>query len=728
MRLYKKFFGSKDFGVSQGEDELTEDEQLKTRTKAIESKWQNLEYDEYEECLYGTSDGGEDAKIYALFPYGLSYVRTYYMLNGWSKTISQEFKAGEHNATDMVSRVLLKNILNRSDDVSEHIYYYELNRLTLYYMRNGKSKSDAFLLAENELNNTLKVASLYSPIVAVAPGYVNKVDYDARSGFYVEIVHNYNETTGSGDKTSFYAHLKRWPLVSEGEYIGAGTILGYEGSTGRSTGNHLHFELEKSDPKDYLMPIFSPFYNAEKAEKILEEDETFALGTDYYTLERTVLPEDALFAENNVINGMVLEDGTTVNYTPPSNPGSPYKSGDTYIGSAEPAVWGNNTPNKATAEKLEDIIDLTYLYRTVSYQSGENDSGTGGILNESTKLLSNPDFFDSESDFVKERLNWLKWFAIQMAEYKSPRVVPDYNGPVDETTEVDTEEAIKDLEAMQDSLRSAGYYQKAGYAWEEVPYGSYSEKLKEIVKVMQKDLKDKGYDIVVDGRLTTKTISNYNTMMQYAGKENQDAMVKKTSYNSEVDLSMEPALELAIVKKESEYLALKEQVGSSSVKLEYNFYTKNFNKDQGLMQIDPELAIERYWEDRIKSGDAVLYIRQPVRNTNIGVEIIKEYAMELYEKYKVDIDKAKNDIIYHKKTSGYWYTEVYVPGQEYNTRWCDPENMDRLMLYAIALEAYDKGGVDQIDKATVQTILEDGPNDYAEKILETYKELILSQK
>ncbi len=727
MKRCKKSFGLKDFGVSQGEDELTEEEQLKTRTKALESKWQNLEYDEYEECLYGTGDGDEDAKVYALFPYGSPLVRAYYMLNGWQKTVSQEFGNG-HAATDMVSRVLLKSILNRAGDASEHIYYYELNRLTLYYMRNGKSKEDAFLLAENELNNTLKITSLYSPVVAVAPGYVYKVDYDARSGFYVSIIHDYDEDTDRGDKTSFYAHLKRWPLVSEGEYIGAGTILGYEGSTGRSTGNHLHFELEKSNPKDYLIPIFSPFYNAEKAEKILEEDETFALGTDYYTLERTVLPEDALFAENNVINGMVLEDGTTVDYTPPTNPGSPYKSGDTYIGSAEPAVWGNNIPTKATAEKLEEIIDLSYLYRTVPYQSGENDSGAGGMLNEPTKLLSNPDFFDSESSFVKERLKWLKWFAIQMAEYKSPRVVPYYNGPADDTTEIKDEEAIKDLKAMQDSLRSAGYYQKAGYKWEEVPYGSYSEQLKEIVKVMQKDLKDKGYEVNVDGKLTIETVSNYNTMMQYTDKENQDAMAKKTSYNSEVDLSMEPALELAIVEKESKYLALKEKAGSSSVELEYKFYIKNFNKDQGLMQIDPKLAIERYWEDRIKSGDAVLFIRQPMRNTNIGVEIIKEYAMELYEKYKVDIDKAKNEIIYHEKTSGYWYTEVYVPGQKYVSRWCDPENMDRLMIYAIALEAYDKGGVDKIDKSTVQTILRDGPTDYPKEIFETYKRLILSQK
>lgn len=726
--VLQKIFWLERFGVSQGEDELTEEEQNKTRTKALDSKWQNLEYDEYEECVYEVGNGDERAKVYALFPYGSSYVRAYYMLNGWSSTISQAYEAGSHDASDMVSRVLLKNILNRAGDVAEHIYYYELNRMTLYYMRNGKSKEDAFLLAENELNNTLKVDSLYSPVVAVAPGYVKKVDYDARSGFYVEIIHDYDEKTQTGEITSFYAHFKRWPLVAEGEYIGAGTVLGYEGTTGRSTGYHLHFSLKDSDPKGYLIPIFSPFYNAEKAEKILEEDETYALGTDYYTLERTILPEDALFAQNNVINGMILEDGTTVNYTPPANPGAPYKSGDTYMGSAEPAIWGNNVPSQSIANRLEYIIDLSYLYRTVAFQSGEKESGAGGIMSNSQDVIANPDCFDDKNEFAESRMKWLKWFTIQMAEYKSPRVVPYYNGPADENTEIKDEEALKDLKAMQDSLRSAGYYQKAGYKWEDVPYGAYSEELKNIVKIMQKDLQDKGYSANTDGRLTIETVSAYNTMMQYTIKENQDAMAKKTAYNSEVDLAMEPALELAIVKKESEYLALKEKPGSSSVELEYKFYMKNFDKDQGLMQIDPKLAIERYWEDRIKSGDAVLFIRQPLRNTNIGVEIVKEYAMELYEKYKVEIDKAKNDVVYQKVTNNWWYTEVYIPGQKYETRWCDPENMDRLMLYAIALEAYDRGGVDKIQKETVEEILKHEPTEYSKNVIEEYRNLIKTQR
>lgn len=91
-----------------------------------------------------------------------------------------------------------------------------------------------------------------TPIVAAADGQVieaNSTDSWGYSwGYYVLIYHN-------GTYSTRYAHMSS-VAVSTGQYVTAGTIIGYEGETGNAFGAHLHFEVYENgtrvDPAQFL--------------------------------------------------------------------------------------------------------------------------------------------------------------------------------------------------------------------------------------------------------------------------------------------------------------------------------------------------------------------------------------------------------------------------------------------------------------------------------------------
>ena len=88
-----------------------------------------------------------------------------------------------------------------------------------------------------------------TPIRAALPGTVTVSKYNAGGyGYYVMIDH------GSGLAT-LYGHCSSL-LVQAGQTVEAGDIIALSGSTGRSTGPHLHFEVrvhgERTNPRKYL--------------------------------------------------------------------------------------------------------------------------------------------------------------------------------------------------------------------------------------------------------------------------------------------------------------------------------------------------------------------------------------------------------------------------------------------------------------------------------------------
>ncbi|MGI8551634.1 MAG: peptidoglycan DD-metalloendopeptidase family protein [Dehalococcoidia bacterium] len=80
--------------------------------------------------------------------------------------------------------------------------------------------------------------SLGSPVLSAAPGIVRFAGGDPHSGYgYSAIVDH-----GNGLST-LYGHFALPPFVLPGQFVAQGSLLGMSGSTGFSTGPHLHFEI-----------------------------------------------------------------------------------------------------------------------------------------------------------------------------------------------------------------------------------------------------------------------------------------------------------------------------------------------------------------------------------------------------------------------------------------------------------------------------------------------------
>jgi murein DD-endopeptidase MepM/ murein hydrolase activator NlpD len=90
------------------------------------------------------------------------------------------------------------------------------------------------------------------PIVAPADGVVAKAEWANGYGNVIFISHGYGFSTR-------YGHLSKFN-VKPGERVKRGQVIGYVGSTGRSTGPHLHYEVrlynQPVNPLEYILNAF----------------------------------------------------------------------------------------------------------------------------------------------------------------------------------------------------------------------------------------------------------------------------------------------------------------------------------------------------------------------------------------------------------------------------------------------------------------------------------------
>jgi murein DD-endopeptidase MepM/ murein hydrolase activator NlpD len=90
------------------------------------------------------------------------------------------------------------------------------------------------------------------PITAPADGVVAKAEWANGYGNVIFVSHGYGFSTR-------YAHLSKFN-VKPGEQVKRGQVIGYVGSTGRSTGPHLHYEVRLNNqpvnPLEYILNAF----------------------------------------------------------------------------------------------------------------------------------------------------------------------------------------------------------------------------------------------------------------------------------------------------------------------------------------------------------------------------------------------------------------------------------------------------------------------------------------
>jgi murein DD-endopeptidase MepM/ murein hydrolase activator NlpD len=97
------------------------------------------------------------------------------------------------------------------------------------------SRSDPFR-GSRRMHNGLDMAGpIGTPIYATADGIVGRAEWFGGYGRYVEVNH------GGGMQTR-YGHMSEI-LVQSGARVTRGQMIGRMGSTGRSTGSHLHYEV-----------------------------------------------------------------------------------------------------------------------------------------------------------------------------------------------------------------------------------------------------------------------------------------------------------------------------------------------------------------------------------------------------------------------------------------------------------------------------------------------------
>ena len=144
------------------------------------------------------------------------------------------------------------------------LYYFDKKNSAGHYDKNGKSVkkalmktpingarlSSSFGMRKHPIDGYNKLhkgtdfaAALGTPIMASGDGKIIRAKWCGGGGNCIKIKHNSTYST-------VYAHMSKFAVgIKSGVRVKQGQIIGYVGSTGKSTGPHLHYEVIKNGKK-----------------------------------------------------------------------------------------------------------------------------------------------------------------------------------------------------------------------------------------------------------------------------------------------------------------------------------------------------------------------------------------------------------------------------------------------------------------------------------------------
>lgn len=130
-------------------------------------------------------------------------------------------------------------------------------------------------------------------ICAFSGGTVEKAGYDSSAGYFVNI-------RVDSSTLMVYYHMRETPYVKTGETVKEGTKIGYMGSTGASTGAHLHFGIKVNgswvDPKPYLNKVYGAVSSTTKGGNTVSIEMNVltkgSTGEQVKTLQRLLMAMD----------------------------------------------------------------------------------------------------------------------------------------------------------------------------------------------------------------------------------------------------------------------------------------------------------------------------------------------------------------------------------------------------------------------------------------------------